>query len=162
MDIFTTYINILLLLSLNPFKTSMKWISYQISTSYIQSILEFPKGKERERREIILNFKIISVINVKYTVSTVITPAALSHLWLANSLIKAPIVMLSIIGPAALQPIQWLRMLLKIMISQKRCRYYNRAALIRVRKLIQSIGSYFTVTWQISVTSYFIVTGNCN
>ena len=73
------------------------------------------------------------------TVSAVLTSAALSHLWLANSLKKAPIVMLSIIGPAALQPIQWLWVLLKIMISLKRCGYYNRAALIRERKLIQPI-----------------------
>ena len=34
--------------------------------SYIQSIPKFPAGKQRESREMILNFKIFCVINVKY------------------------------------------------------------------------------------------------
>ena len=63
--------------------------------------------------------------------------------------------MLSIIGPAALQPIQRLRMLLKIMISQKRCRYYNRAALIRVRKLIQPL-LYYSICFPANLPSLML------
>ena len=50
----------------------MKWISYQISKSYNElylinsGISGRERESERERREIILNFKIFCVINVKY------------------------------------------------------------------------------------------------
>ena len=76
------------------------------------------------------------------TVLAVSTTTALSHWWLANFQKAGPIIAHSIIGPTARLPIQWLRVLLQLIISQKGGGYYNRAALIRLRKSLQRIRTF--------------------